>query len=644
MKNTFYITTPIYYPNAKPHIGTIYSTVLADIIARYQKFLKKEVFFLTGLDEHGQKVADTALKENISAQQFVDDLAIIYIDVFKKWEIQYNFFMRTTFDLHKNTISDWIVKLQNAGYIYKSNYSGWYSVSSEEFLTEKDIELKNEDGVPLCPITKKPAVWITEDAYFFRLSSFEGRLIDFFEQNPSFIIPKERMSEVTAFIKGGLRDLCISRLKKNLSWGIPFPNDNEHIVYVWADALNNYITGVGYLHNNVLFEKWWPCNVHIMAKDIIRFHAIYWIAFLMASDLPLPKNELVHGWLLVDNKKMSKSLGNVIDPEILIKKYPVDSIRYYFSTLSMKEDSNFNIDDLVQRHNSDLCDNLSNLLQRTIVLCAKKNISTLYYDEKLINQSDLYIINEGKQLISDVVRELYTYQILKINNLIMTYIKNLNAYFHKQSPWKEDSIERFSMIVANILNGLWKVGVLLAPIMPTKMKELLHVIGIDGAQENISTITHSSRTFVITMAKDYIFKKIECFFDKDNLKKNKQEDKKDDVERTKYNYVSFDEFMKNIILVGQIEKVNDIEKSDKLYYLTVNFGDNFGIKKIASGIKEYFEKSQLINQKTIFSFNLAPRTLRGVISEGMILMTENNEGVPTIISIGESIKIGTRIK
>ena len=326
MKKSFYITTPIYYPNAKPHIGSIYSTVLADIFARYAKLGKQNVVFLTGLDEHGQKVYQAAEKANKSPQVFVNDLADIFKAIFKRWNIDYTIFMRTTDDFHKKAIKQWIIDLQNKGFIYKSEYKGWYSVGSEAFLLEKDCELKNKEGIPICPITQKPAIWVCQEAYFFKLSFFENQLLDFFNKNPYFITPKERTEEVISFIKSGLKDLCISRLAKDLSWGIPFPNDENHVVYVWADALNNYITAIGYLQNNNEFDQVWPCDIHVMAKDIIRFHAVYWIAFLLAADLPLPKKELVHGWLLVNNQKMSKSLDNVINPISILETVAFKSI------------------------------------------------------------------------------------------------------------------------------------------------------------------------------------------------------------------------------------------------------------------------------------------------------------------------------
>jgi methionyl-tRNA synthetase len=636
MNKNFYITTPIYYPNARPHIGSLYSTVLADILARYSKLEKKNVCFLTGLDEHGQKVFGAAEKAGVSPQLFVDQLAIVFESIFKKWNIDYTIFMRTTNDFHKTAVQKWIIKLQEKGLIYKAKYEGWYSVTSESFLLEKDCELKNLEGIPLCPITQKEAIWVSQEAYFFKLSLFEKPILNFFKENPLFITPKERIAEVISFVSGGLKDLCISRLRKDLSWGIAFPNDDNHVVYVWADALNNYITAISYLQNDEIFNKWWPCDVHVMAKDIIRFHAVYWLAFLMAVDLPLPKRELVHGWLLVNNEKMSKSLENVIDPITILEKYDVDSVRYYFSTLSIREDSNFSIDELEQKHNSDLCDTLSNLFQRMLVLSKKKGLLKIDFDfEKLpIEKQD--ILKKSILIIDEIKKEIYECN--------MGYLNQLNAFFHQMAPWKENDSNAFSQIMSVIAYGLFQVGVLLFPIMPNKIEILLNSLSIPKQNRFLENIILFNKfTFVLEAPIDYIFTKYAA-----KVKEVCDENKKELVEKEKaednkgISLVTIDEFLKNIILVGQIIKVEDIARSDKLYYLTVDFGQNYGERQIASGIKQFYKKEELINIKTLFSFNLAPRTLCGVISEGMILMTKNEQG-PSLIIISDLIFSGVRI-
>lgn len=647
MKKKFYITTPIYYPNAKPHIGSIYSTVLADIISRYVKLGNQEVVFLTGFDEHGQKVAQAAEKANKNPKMFVDELTEIFKSMLKQWNIDYTIFMRTTNQFHIDTVQQWIVDLQKKDLIYKAEYKGWYSITSESFLLEKDCELKNEHGIPLCPITQKPAIWLIQEAYFFRLSLFQDKILKFFKENPLFITPKERIEEVVSFVKGGLNDLCISRLKKDLSWGISFPNDHDHVVYVWADALNNYITAIGYLQNNKKFNDIWPCDMHIMAKDIIRFHAVYWLAFLMAADLPLPKRELVHGWLLFNNQKMSKSLQNIVDPIDILEKYHIDSVRYYFATLSIKEDSNFNVIDLEKKHNSDLCDNLSNLLQRMLILCNKKNIFSLNFNYNILSDDYKNIILYGIKIINQIQKEIFDGNFIKITQLIMSYLNQLNSFFHQQQPWKEDNILKIEQIMNVIAFGLFQAAVLLYPIMPEKMSNILLVLGINFHEISFDFIKDlSERIFKLTLPKDYIFKKININSDRvilNNEHKIIQEDECLINNNDKLiSYISFDQFLKHIILVGKIIQVDDIVKSEKLYYLTVDFGLE-GIKKIASGIKLYYKKEDLIGIQSIFSFNLEPRSLCGVISSGMILMVKDISGVPQLIKISDGVISGTRI-
>lgn len=641
MNKKFYITTPIYYPNANPHIGSVYSTVLADIIARYQRLLGKEVVFLTGVDEHGQKVFEAAKKVNKSPQDFVDEIADTFESVFKKWHISNTIFMRTTKFFHMKAVQNWIEKLQKKDYIYKSVYQGWYCLSAEEFLLEKDCLEKNEAGIPLSPTSGKPAIWITQEAYFFRLSAFEGPLLDFFSKNPDFIIPCQRTAEIINFIQSGLKDLCISRSKKDLSWGIPFPNDDNHVVYVWADALNNYITAIGYLQDEPSFDAVWPSDLHVMAKDIFRFHAIYWLAFLLASDLQLPKKELVHGWLLIDNQKMSKSLGNVIDPSTILEKYDCDTIRYYFSSLSFLQDADFNYIDIEQKHNSDLVDNLSNLLQRTIVLCHKKGFSFVCSPETVsYKEEDIY--KQAIILKNEVEREMQnTYCISKVVQSVMTYLNSLNAYFHQKEPWKMSDVEEFELVMNLILHGIYYAGVFLLPIMPIKMAALLQKIGVEVAQVSFLELCPDwIKTFSLSVSNDYLFTK---YISKKEEKTKMNEEKKElCLEKNTFPIISFDDFLKVVILVGEIIKVDDILKSEKLYYMTVDFGA-YGIVQIASGIKQAYTKEFLLHKKSIFSFNLAPRTLCGVTSHGMLLMAKKNTGLPELIELSKEVANGTRV-
>lgn len=649
MKNNFYITTPIYYPNAKPHIGTLYSTVIADTFARFYKLLGKNVCFLTGLDQHGQKVAEAAHHAGMHCQEFVDSITKLYKKIFKQWHIEYDIFMETTSSYHTKAVQEWIKSLQKAGYIYKGSYQGWYSISQENFLTEKDIEIVNENGIPLCPISQKEAVWISQDAYYFKLSLFSDKLLTFFKEHPQFIVPAERTEEIISFIKQGLKDLCISRLKKDLSWGIPFPDDNEHVIYVWADALNNYLTGVGYLQTDrkTLFENFWPCDLHVMAKDIIRFHTVYWLSFLMAANIPLPKRELVHGWLLFDNQKMSKSLGNIVDPEMILNDFHPDVIRYYFSTLSIKDDANFSIKELEQKYTSDLCDNISNLLQRTNALCIKHAFTMLHFQkENYYNQLEKDVIEMTIETQNSIIINLKNYQLQKINTLIIQYSSAINTYFHAKKPWTIIDKKELEKIFALIYYSLYNISVWLSPIMPTKMLELQTLLGTDCCLTKItfeSLQNHNQYIFSIKKISNYLFEK-KKLTKNENIYKNKLAISSINSTSTqKEETITLEEFTKNKILVGQIIAVEDIPKSNKLYYLSVDFGSIYGISKIASGIKNFFTPQEILHKKTLFCYNLAPRSLCGVISEGMILMTQNTQKIPQLVTIAEDVALGTQL-
>ena len=638
MKKNFYITTPIYYPNASPHIGSVYSTLIADIIARYKRLEGKEVVFLTGTDEHGQKVFEAAQKAGKEPQQFVDEIATKFESVFKKWNLSYDIFMRTSQPEHKKAVQEWILNLQKKDLIYKSFYEGWYCVSAEEFLLEKDCELKSELGVPISPISGKPAIWVKEEAYFFRLSFFQEKLLHFFKENKNFIIPQERTQEVINFVQDGLKDLCISRLQKDVPWGIGFPNAADHVVYVWADALNNYITAIGYLSRESLFQETWPSDVHVMAKDIFRFHAVYWLAFLLASDLPLPKNELIHGWLLVDNKKMSKSLGNVIDPEIILTKYDLDSVRYYLGSLSTSQDATFSYQELEQKYQADLVDNISNLLQRTLIISKKRNYTNFASDITTTEPAATLIQEKGLALYAFIEREMATtYSIHKIIQEIIIFSNALNSYFHNQEPWKIKEESHFKSVIYTVLNGLFRIGGFLFPIMPTKMSELLAKIGIEQKTLRWQDLKESPR-FSLKENDSYLFKKIE----QEKEIGTTNEEKKEEPKQPITDQITIEEFLKSIILVGEIKSVSPIPKSEKLYLFEVDFGSH-GFRHIAAGVKLFYQPQELIGKKTIFSFNLAPRSLCGMTSHGMTLMAKNKAGKPELINIPDEIENGTRI-
>jgi methionyl-tRNA synthetase len=642
MNKKFYITTPIYYVNAAPHIGSLYSTLISDVISRTMKVFKKDVVFCTGTDEHGQKIYDAAKNDNKNPQEFVDSLIPSFKNTWQEWNIQYDIFIRTTDKNHIKAVQKWILDLKKNGFIYKSNYEGWYSVSSESFIAEKDIEKKDEEGAPICPISGKKAIWVSQEAYFFKLSKFQNELLKFYEENPNFITPSERLAEVISFVKNGLDDLCISRLKKNLSWGIPFPEDDNHVIYVWADALNNYITAIGYNNEerNLEFENTWPCDLHILGKDIVKFHAIFWPAFLMASNLKLPKRELVHGWILVDNKKMSKSLGNIIDPKELLSKYGKDVSRFYLMKyMAVTQDSMFSYEDLEEKNNSDLADSFGNLIQRVLVLSKKNNLNIAEIKNPL-EEEELILYNNFVDMIKEFEMELNNYMIHRMYQAIWKFINLINAYFHKSEPWKIKDKEKFEKIIAVSLNAIFGVSVLLWPLMPESIEKAIKMIGVirinNNFPINIDELKNGwNKKFQLNSNIEPIFKKID-------IKKPEIEDKNIKKETKEINEVSFDQFSKIEIRVGQIIEIEDIKNSDKLYKFVVDFGQ-FGKREIAAGVKSYYKKEEIINKKTIFAFNLEPKSLCGIKSHGMTMMTKNINEKPIFVEINKDIENGIKL-
>lgn len=647
IKKKFYITTPIYYPNAEPHIGSLYTTVLADVISRYQQILGKDVFFLTGTDEHGQKIQETALKAEKSPKSFVDSIIPIFKDTFNAFHIKYSLFMRTTNEDHILVVQKWIHKMIEREHIYKSFYEGWYLSVSESFIQEKDILERDIDGTPLCSISKKRAEWIREEAYFFKLSEFEKPLLDFLDKNPDWIIPFERKNEVVEFIKSGLKDLCISRSKKQLSWGIPFPGDNDFVVYVWADALNNYITGAGYLLDEKKFNEIWPADIQLIGKDILRFHAIFWPAFLMASDLPLPKHLLTHGWILVNNQKMSKSLGNVVNPMDLLNKYGVDRVRYYLTKyIPITQDGSFSDLDLEEKTDHDLSNTFGNLIQRIITLSIKNEYTVVSLEYPLSVKASK-IFEESLLMVKEFKKEMDRCYFHIAYTRLMEFLYKVNSYVNDTEPWKvfKNDIEEFKEIVGVCLNSIYTSAVLLSPILVEQLSSVFSQLGIKENNLSIDDILVWNKIFYINNPV-IIYPSIIQKKEKNIIKteKNKMEEKevKKIINETKE--ITIDDFTKIEIRVGYILAVEDIQKSDKLYKLTVDFGSEYGKRIICSGVKEYFNKEDILGKKTAFVYNLQKKTLRGVDSQGMILMATNSEKKPTIVQIDISVELGTLLK
>lgn len=640
--NKFYVTTPIYYVNAKPHLGSLYSTVLADVAARWNQLQGKKTFLLTGTDEHGQKIAQSAQAAGKEPKAFVDGFIESFKDTWKAYEIEYNHFIRTTDPEHIKAVQAWIIKLKEKGDIYKGAYQGYYCTPCETFVTEKDIDtdVSGSDLKPACPSCSRATVYMEEECYFFRLSAYQDKLLKFFEDHPDFITPSERAQEVISFVKAGLKDLSISRT--TISWGIPFPGDEKHVCYVWADALNNYISAIGYPHNMQEFNFWWPADLQVLGKDIVRFHAVYWPAFLMAADLAMPHKLLVHGWIKIGGQKMSKSLGNVVDPQELLQKYGADAVRYYLTRyIAVTQDSPFTIEELEQHINADLVNDLGNLLNRMLTLAQRNGLSTIPAPTAW-GEGEIALQELCSAMIAEFAAEMDSCMYHRAYAHLWKYINVVNAYFHAQEPWKVVKTDpaRFAVIISATAHALYVIGLLCMPVMPVKMRELLHMLGETHVAEKdyLHEIRQMSwkRTFLVNI-QGPLFMKI--MPQETAAPAEKQETK---TEAPTFAPITIDDFGKVALLVGTITNVDTIEKSDKLYALTVDLGEH-GVRTVCSGVRQHFAPEELLNKQGVFVANLQPRQMMGLTSQGMMLFAKDETGKLKMATVAGVVPNGSRL-
>ena len=487
MSKNFYITTPIYYPSAKPHMGHAYSSIIADFFARFKKIDGYKVYFLTGTDEHGLKIQRAAEKQNKDPKSFCDEISKTFENLTKTLNLSNTDFIRTTEERHKKSVHNLWNILEKNKQIYLSKYSGWYSVSDEAFYNNDEIEGK--DGVKIAKSSGSIVEWVEEESFFFKLSEWEKPLLDFYNNNKNFILPESRKNEVISFVKGGLKDLSVSR--KTFSWGIKVPSDDEHVVYVWLDALTNYLSSLKYPdENNDLYKSFWPADLHIIGKDILRFHAVYWPAFLLAANLKPPKRVYGHGWILSGDEKMSKSKGNILDPLEIINIYGLDSLRYYLlKEVSFGNDGNISKEKLENCINSDLANNFGNLCQR-VLLFAKKNCSSNIPKHEF-NNDDLAILNSMTNL--DKIRSTIDNQnINQYMSFVLDCLFLSNKYFNDQEPWnKKDNKLRLSTIVYTSIELIRKISILLYPVMPQTSVKVLNTFNIQEKEINISSLQNN---------------------------------------------------------------------------------------------------------------------------------------------------------
>ena len=489
MSKNFYITTPIYYPSAKPHMGHAYSSIVADFFARFKKINGYKVFFLTGTDEHGQKIQRAAEKNNKKPLEFCNEISKTFKDLSNTLNLSNNDFIRTTEKRHYKSVQNLWNILEQKGEIYLSKYSGWYSVSDEAFYNNDEIEEK--DGVKLAKLSGSQVEWVEEESYFFKLSKWQDKLLKLYQSNENFILPKSRKNEVLSFVKSGLKDLSVSR--KSFSWGIKVPTNKNHVIYVWLDALTNYISALNYPDTeDHLYKKYWPADLHMIGKDILRFHAVYWPAFLLAADLPTPKRVYGHGWILSGDEKMSKSKGNILDPIEIIKEYGLDPLRYYLlKEVSFGNDGNISNDKLISCINSDLANNFGNLCQRVLTF-TEKNLSLKVPKPDIFTNDDLKILNNFSKNYENLIEYVDNQNINSYMNFIVDQMFQANKYFNDQEPWKKkQDIKRLSTIIYTSLELIRKISLLLYPVIPDSSLKALSIFNIKENNINFDTIKNN---------------------------------------------------------------------------------------------------------------------------------------------------------
>ncbi len=508
MGKNYYITTPIYYPSAKPHMGHAYSSIVSDFFARFKRIEGFNVFFLTGTDEHGLKIQRAAEKNKKEPLKFCDEISNTFKDLSKTLNLSNDDFIRTTEKRHHISVQNLWNILEKKGEIYLSKYSGWYSVSDEAFYTEDEVEEKN--GVKSAKVSGSTVEWVEEESFFFKLSKWQNKLLELYEKNDKFILPKSRRNEVISFVKSGLKDLSVSR--KSFSWGIQVPTNKDHVIYVWLDALTNYLSALNYPNtSDNLYKDYWPCDVHMIGKDILRFHAVYWPAFLLAADLPVPKRIYGHGWILSGDEKMSKSKGNILDPLEIINEYGLDPLRYYLlKEVSFGNDGNISKDKLISCINSDLANNFGNLCQRVMAF-TEKNMSLKVPKNINFNEEDLKILNKFSDNYNNLIDYINNQNINAYMNFIVDQMFIANKYFNDQEPWKKkNNLKRLNSIIYTSLELIRKISILLYPVIPNSSLKALNIFNISEEQINIESIKNNNflESGIDIKQIDILFKKV----------------------------------------------------------------------------------------------------------------------------------------
>jgi len=639
--NKFYVTTPIYYINGLPHIGHVFTTVIADVAARYHRLLGDDVFFLTGTDEHGQKAEKAARELGITPREMADRIAAPFREMWQRLEISNDDFIRTTEPRHYEAVKEMWHRALEAGDIYLGSYEGWYCTFDEAFFTEGQLV----DGK--CPDCQRPVDKITEESYFFRLSRYQEPLLRFYSDHPDFIIPRSRFNEVVSFVKGGLNDLSLSRLK--LKWGIPVPGDPRHVVYVWFDALTNYLTGVGFPSNKKMFDHYWPADAHLIGKDIARFHAVYWPAFLMSTRIPLPRQLFVHGWWLNEDAKISKSRGNIVEPGALAERFGVDGLRYFLTREAPTEsDSNYSSGIILKRVNSDLANDLGNLVSRSLTMVQR-------YADSMIPEGDLQDppFRAGlEKIIASLASRVAVYGFPTLLADVWEVVTQMNRHIVEEQPWvlakSVDQKPRLHRVLYNTCEGLRLIAALVSPVIPDSSQQIWSQLGLQQpvskagpADLEWGRLRPGTRLGELKPVFPRIEDKGEETVSQPEAKPEGQIDSKPASEQPASPLISIDEFMKAGLRVGEVKAAEKIQGSKKLLKLTVDLGTE--TRTLVAGIAEAYTAEELVGRQVIVVTNLKPAKLMGVESQGMVLAA-SVEGRPILLRVTGPVPNGTLVK